>query len=72
MGSTHLYRDATEKVLFTCKSIQNKVCLLVSQYYILHVKLVFQCRPIGGEDVTVKLKRVFQIHSKTKSVNEVI
>ena len=39
-------RDATEKVLFTCKSIQNKVCLLISQYYILHVKLVFQWRPV--------------------------
>ena len=35
-------RDATEKVLFTCKSMQNKVCLLPSQCYILYVKLVFQ------------------------------
>lgn len=24
----HIWMDATEKVLFTCKSIQNKVCLL--------------------------------------------
>ena len=38
--------DATEKVLFICKSIQNKAYLLTLQYYMLYVKLVFQWRRV--------------------------
>ena len=45
----HLYRDATEKVLILRKTVQYKVYLYVSHYYILYVKTVFQWRPIGGE-----------------------
>ena len=46
---SHLYRDATEKVLILCKTAQDKVYLYVLRYYILYVKTVFQWRPRGGE-----------------------
>ena len=46
---SHLYRDATEKVLILRKVAQDKVYLYVLRYYILYVKTVFQWRPIGGE-----------------------
>ena len=46
---SHLYRDATEKVLILRKTVQDKVYLYVFHYYILYVKTVFQWRPIGGE-----------------------
>ena len=46
---SHLYRDATEKVLILRKTVQDKVYLYVFRYYILYVKTVFQWRPIGDE-----------------------
>lgn len=46
---SHLYRDATEKVLILRKVAQDKVYLYVLRYYILYAKTVFQWRPIGGE-----------------------
>ena len=46
---SHLYRDATEKVLILRKVAQDKVYLYVLRYYILYVKTVFQWRPSGGE-----------------------
>ena len=46
---SHLYMDATEKVLILRKIVQDKVYLYVFHYYILYVKTVFQWRPIGGE-----------------------
>ena len=42
---SHLYRDATEKVLILRKTVQDKVYLYVFYYYILYVKTVFQCPP---------------------------
>ena len=44
---SHLYRDATEKVLILRKVAQDKVYLYVLRYYILYAKTVFQWRPIG-------------------------
>ena len=46
---SHLYRDATEKVLILRKVAQDKVYLYVLRYYILYVKTVFQWHPIGGK-----------------------
>ena len=46
---SHLYRDATEKVLILRKVAQDKVYLYVLRYYILYAKTVFQWRPIDGE-----------------------
>ena len=46
---SHLFRDATEKVLILRKVVQDKVYLYVLRYYILYVKTVFQWRPSGGE-----------------------
>ena len=46
---SHLYSDATEKVLILHKMVQDKVYLCVLRYYILYVKTVFQQRPIGCE-----------------------
>ena len=45
---SHLYRDATEKVLILRKTVQYKVYLYVFHYYILYVKTVFQWRPYRG------------------------
>ena len=41
-ADSHLYRDATEKVLILRKAAQDKVYLYVLRYYILYVKTVFQ------------------------------
>ena len=46
---SHLYRDATEKVLILREVAQDKVYLYVLRYYILYAKTVFQWRPIDGE-----------------------
>ena len=46
---SHLFRDATEKVLILRKIAQDKVYLYVLRYYMLYVKTVFQWRPSGGE-----------------------
>ena len=46
---SHLFRDATEKVLILRKVAQDKVYLYVLRYYILYTKTVFQWRPIDGE-----------------------
>ena len=61
-------RDVTEKVLFTCKSIQNKVCLLISQYYILHIKLVFQWRPKVWDELR-RLRKIGCRKSKLKNTD---
>ena len=58
---SHLYRDATEKVLILRKAAQDKVYLYVLRYYILYVKTVFQWRPYRGgshlpADISTKIQ----------------
>ena len=51
---SHLYRDATEKVLILRKTVQDKVYLYVFHYYILYVKTVFQWRPLAEVGVSTQ------------------
>ena len=58
---SHLFRDATEKVLILRKATQGKVYLYVLRYYILYVKTVFQWRPYrGGSHLPAD---IFKTHS---------
>lgn len=67
---SHLYRDATEKVLILRKAVQDKVYLYVFHYYILYVKTVFQWRrqpPAGGFPILCYAKHpINSIMKKTK------
>ena len=56
---SHLYRDATEKVLILRKVAQDKVYLYVLRYYILYAKTVFQWRPeeVGVFSTEIKRKK---------------
>ena len=51
---SHLFRDATEKVLILRKTVQDKVYLYVFHYYILYVKTVFQWRPLAEVGVSTQ------------------
>ena len=46
---SHLFRKATEKVLFAYKLTKNKVHQSTLRHYIQYEKTVFQRRPSGGE-----------------------
>ena len=64
-NSSHHLQKATEKVLFSYKSIQNKVYQSILRYYIQYAKTVFQWRPYRGEGILATVVKYQKSDSQT-------